>query len=218
MALEFLRKLRSSPTALSLLGANILVLLFALFLNWNVIDIMWIYVIQSVIIGFFNFLKMLRMSFSSGKVGDAIGGTFLSGFFLLHYGGFHAGYMVFLALFSLSGGAKSFTIAGGAVNGLIAHLAPILILGSAVFFLNHLYSFMFYMKKSKLEVKEGLKKFDKVMMGPYVRIIPMHLTIIFGGMFILAGAPFIALIIFSVLKTIVDLYMHLREHKDEINN
>jgi hypothetical protein len=77
---------------------------------------------------------------------------------------------------------------------------------------------MFYMKKSKLEVKEGLKKFDKVMMGPYVRIIPMHLTIIFGGMFILAGAPFIALIIFSVLKTIVDLYMHLREHKDEINN
>ena len=44
------------------------------------------------------------------------------------------------------------------------------------------------------------------MFYPYARIIPMHLTIVFGFNF--GGA----LILFLVLKTFADVIMHIVEH------
>jgi hypothetical protein len=44
---------------------------------------------------------------------------------------------------------------------------------------------------------------------PYVRILPMHLTIVFGGL--LFGGT-LALLLFGVLKTAADAAMHSLEH------
>jgi len=217
MLSDFPSRIRSSPTALTLLGANILVMIFALALNWSVLQIMWIYLIQSVIIGFFSFLKLLHISFSSKSVFYIIGGLLGSLFFVVHYGGFHLGYAVFLTLFSVSGGASHFFVTSQGVNTLFMNLLPAVLLGSAVFFVNHLFSFLFYLKRTgKSKKTYTTKDFNDVMLSPYPRIIPMHLTIIFGGALISFGMPIYALVIFLVLKTIVDLIMHLNEHKDEI--
>ena len=48
------------------------------------------------------------------------------------------------------------------------------------------------------------------MFFPYLRILPMHLTIIVGGAIGSAGTG--ALLFFLVLKTIADVIMHRIEH------
>jgi hypothetical protein len=54
------------------------------------------------------------------------------------------------------------------------------------------------------------------MKEPYRRIVVMHITIIFGGWFILAlGAPAWALVLLVGLKTGVDLAAHRREHGEK---
>lgn len=51
------------------------------------------------------------------------------------------------------------------------------------------------------------------MFAPYGRLVVLHVTIVLGG-FVLAflGAPFVLLVILVVLKTLLDLRFHLREH------
>jgi len=46
-------------------------------------------------------------------------------------------------------------------------------------------------------------------MLPYARIIPMHLTLVFGGLFI---ASKFWLVFFLLLKTLTDLIAHVAEH------
>ena len=55
-----------------------------------------------------------------------------------------------------------------------------------------------------------------LMSRPYARIIPMHLTIILGGFFLMSGIVNVfVLVLFLVLKTGADLKMHFSEHENE---
>ncbi len=169
---------------------------------------MWIYLVQSVIIGFFNVLKMLKVAFSSNSAITALFGLFFAGFFVMHYGGFHAGYAFFL--FAFGSGAMQGVISEAAILQVFPMYA--ILLGATVFFINHLFSFMFYLKETKNK-ENDMVDLSNLMFAPYPRIIPMHLTIIFGGILIFAGLANVALIIFMVLKIWVDLKMHINEHK-----
>ena len=96
-------------STLSLIFSNLLVIVFAVVDNLSALDILWIYWTQSVIIGIFNFIKILSLrefsteGFRQGnkqvlptrgtKISTAI-------FFLFHYGFFHVIYAVFLGGFS----------------------------------------------------------------------------------------------------------------------
>ena len=52
-----------------------------------------------------------------------------------------------------------------------------------------------------------------LMSAPYKRIIVLHLAILFGGWGVLAlGSPLPVLVILVVLKTALDLKLHLKEH------
>lgn len=57
------------------------------------------------------------------------------------------------------------------------------------------------------------------MFAPYARIIPMHLTIIFGGFIGAAGSIFSTntnlaiIVLFIGLKTVIDLFTHSRDFK-----
>ena len=52
------------------------------------------------------------------------------------------------------------------------------------------------------------------MFSPYGRLVVLHVTIIFGAIAIsMTGAPVAAIVILVVLKTLLDLGLHLREHR-----
>jgi hypothetical protein len=218
MVWDFFSKLKRDPTSISLFISNILAIVMGIVFGWSLFEVMWIYWVQSVIIGFFNFLRMFLFSIKSimGKnsenvnnIATFIMGVFLSFFFVVHYGGFHTGYFIFLSLFS----------SGEMGNSVVVNLSqflPSFFLISAVFFVNHLFSFIYFYNKNK----SSLVTFDSLanMMGkPYMRIIPLHLTIIFGGMFLVIGImnEFV-LVFFLILKTFVDLQMHFIEHDEEL--
>ena len=85
------------------------------------------------------------------------------------------------------------------------------------FFVNHLYSFLYYRHDERKVVDYVNEEFFR----PYYRILPMHLTIIFGAMVILvltlAGITTTTpvLVLFLVLKIYTDVDMHVKKHAGE---
>lgn len=196
---DFLR----DPSLWFLVGANAITIYFALTEGWNLGTIMWIYWIQSVMIGVFNFIRIVQLEkFTTDGIkvnGVAINANtpqaqswtkgFFAVFFLMHYGMFHFVYLIFLIVGSFIPEFGSSAPEWKEV-GLV----------SALFFINHLFSFLFNQQRDSHEQNIGT-----VMMYPYARIIPMHLTIIFGA--------FInALPLFLILKAGADAVMHIMEH------
>jgi len=200
------RHILSDPTMLSLLFSNLLTIYLAVSQDWSLITIMWVYWFQSVTIGFFNFIRILTLKdFSTDgfKVNnrsvEATKKTKISTaiFFAFHYGFFHFVYAIFLVSFSFSGLLES---SGQSANGFGD--AAYVLLTSAVFFVNHLHSFLYNRGRDA-----GKQNIGRVMFFPYARIIPMHLTIIFG---MLLGKG--AIVLFLTLKTLADMIMHVLEH------
>jgi len=198
----------SDHSTLLLILSNLIMIFFAIFENWNLLTIMFIYWCQSVIIGVFTFFKILSLkNFSTDEINSSLNITMSTTrskvvsafFFLFHYSGFHFGYFFFLIAnpFYNSSSQASFT-------GITVLIVVV------IFFINHLFSFL-YNRKKDAKKKRNIRK---IMMFPYIRIIPMHLTIIFGSYFIMTGAPQISLIFFLILKIIADVAMHVIEHKE----
>ena len=77
-----------------------------------------------------------------------------------------------------------------------------ILFAALIFFLNHCFSYI-YNKPRDTE----LQNISKLMFYPYLRIIPMHLTIIIG-VFTSGG-----LLIFLILKMMADGIMHVFEHR-----
>lgn len=190
---------RTDASCRSLIISNFATIVIALLENWDVKTIMLIYVGQSFIIGFFNVLRMLNAQIviapKHAKTQPLlIAKIFLAAFFSVHYGLFNFSYLTFLNPFTKN-------MDWGWV-----------IIALALFFAHHLYSFIISFQKER-------KNWDlaKLMMFPYFRIIPMHITIIFGGMFLFVVknqlAEQIILIFFLLLKTNSDVKMHLWEHE-----
>lgn len=192
----------------SLIFSNLAVVFFALIDKLSAIDVLWIYWAQSVIIGIFNFIKMLSLKeFSTEglkqgnkevlptkavKISTAL-------FFLFHYGFFHFIYAMFLGSFSSFGVSHN-------INLNINYFYY----SSIIFFINYLIEFINSFREPEAETPN----LGKIMFAPYARIIPMHLTIILGGFIAAAGSAFSAdtnlmiIVLFIGIKTIVDLITH----------
>jgi len=191
----------SDPSLWFLLFSNIATIFFAITENWNLSTIIWVYWFQNITIGFFNFIRILQLKeFSAegfkinGRPAQSTRGTklFTAFFFLFHFGFFHFIYLKFL----LSG---IFTNAYGNTPNLAE--TKYILLTALLFFINHLFSYFY--NKPRDTKKQNI---GSLMFYPYVRIIPMHLVIIFGSLF--GGA----LPLFLVLKTFADAIMHVVEH------
>jgi hypothetical protein len=192
------RFLRHDPSALSLIISNLATIVIALIKGWELSVLMRIYWAQSIIIGLANFVRILHLRDFSTK-GMRVNGravkptrgfkTQTAFFFLAHYGGFHLFYF-----FILIGSARMPAYSSGPV-----------MLCVALFLINHAYSLIVNLR-ADLARKPNI---GKVMFFPYARIIPLHLTIIFGS-FLVTGAA--GLVFFLILKTVADLIMHGVEH------
>jgi hypothetical protein len=207
----------------SLLFANMVTIGLAVIGNWDLATVMFIYWSQSVIIGLFSVISLLGADTDAlladlQKPIDERGGSdkitprfvwfykcMLAGFFALHYGLFHWGYYEFIVESGLF----------GAVN----FADPNIWLSCGLFFANHLYSHITYRRKGPKDGEYITEQF----ITPYRRIIPMHMTIIFGSIVIFALQIFgiestmPVLVLFLLIKTYSDITAHLIKHYQEEN-
>ena len=203
----------SKTSTISLIFSNLLVIFFAIVDGISANEVLWIYWSQSVIIGIFNFIRMITLKefstegFKQGKKQPLpTRATAISSavFFLFHYGFFHLVYAVFLGAFS------DFSHSSGSSSG-----TKYFLLSAGMFFISYLIEFV----SSRKEQSDELPNIGMIMFAPYARIIPMHLTIIFGGFIGAAGSFFSTntnlsiIVLFICLKTVVDLITHSIDFK-----
>jgi hypothetical protein len=164
---------------------------------------MWIYWFQSITIGFFNFIRILQLKeFSidgfkiNGQPAQLMQGIkiFISFFFLVHYGLFHFVYMRFLLTGTFT---KTYRNASNFIE------LKYIFLTSLLFFINHLFSYVYNRPKDTKKQNMGML----LMFYPYVRIIPMHITISLAAVLGSRALP-----LFLLLKTFADCIMHIEEH------
>ncbi|MEM7457067.1 MAG: DUF6498-containing protein [Planctomycetota bacterium] len=178
-----------------LLVAN-LVTIVSFLIGWVTFgEILWSYWCQSVLIGISNAIRMSLLSdfstegFTSNDKPvpeNAEGKRSTVLFFLGHYGFFHAVYLFFLI--GLTSDETTFFGTG-----------TILIVVLTLFFLG---SELLVLREQMRIDALGKPNIGSMMMLPYLRIIPMHLTILFGGVSA-AGS-----VIFLGLKLLADLLGH----------
>jgi hypothetical protein len=206
-----------------LLFVNLFTIFLAIFENWNVLILLWIYWSQSVILGIFTALKLATAkseiidSFREQYLKET--GKNISNYrvysvfgFIFAYGFFHCIYALFIHPFS--------------VSPLVPYVDWLSLYSSVgLFFVNHLFSFIYAGGGSKLTAGE----FKSQMTLVFLRIIPMHATIILSIPGLLIGfilalmvksifgwdisfiAPLIVLAFFMLLKTLEDVIMELVE-------
>ena len=195
-----------TPPVASLLAANLITIVLAVIEGWDIASVLFIYWAQSIIIGIFTIITLLTAGWTQPASG--LGGRsslkvriFLAGFFALHYGAFHWGY------YSIIVGSGLFGPVEFANTGVWA--------SCGLFFANHLYSFLYHRGSDEEPAQDPLAIF----MRPYNRIVPMHMTIIFGGIVMLVlqffGITTVTpvLVVFLAIKTYVDIGTHLQKHR-----
>jgi hypothetical protein len=189
---------RRDRSAQSLIIANLVTIALALIQRWDIALVMRIYWAQSVIIGFFNFLRILLLKHYTTADSDPdpartrsplIAKLTIALFFAFHYGAFHFAYFVFL---------KGMEVESPPSRILMA--IPV-----AVFGINHMISFL-----TNVERDAGRRRnLGKLFRYPYIRIVPMHVLIILGAA-VDSRAGW--LVIFLLLKTVADVVSHELDH------
>ena len=207
-----------TPPVIGLLIANIITIILAILQDWDLATVLFSYWVQSIIIGIFAVISILtcdrkallddmnrpdpdvaKKAVWTGR-GLELYLIIMAGFFCLHYGLFHWVYLSFIVDSGLFG-PPDFASWG--------------VWASCCLFLgNHAYSWSYYRRSER----QGVKYINGAFFRPYNRIIPMHLTILFGSIVILILSFFgittvlPVLVLFLLLKTSMDVKMHLRKH------
>jgi hypothetical protein len=219
-----LQKNLSNIPLLALLVANALPVIGVLFFGWDAFAIVLLYWSENIVLGFYNVLKMAFVKVP--EPGANLAKLFMIPFFIIHYGGFTAGHGVFvLAFFSQSAGMGDFNpFPGGetwpcflvfvqllfnVIGQAILMLPPNMLFAVAGLFVSHGISFGYNYFYKDERSHTSLKK---LMSQPYARIVVLHIAIIFGGFLTMAlGSPVGVLLILVLLKTGIDVKLHLRE-------
>lgn len=187
----------------ALIFSNLITIFIALHEGWNLPEVMLAYWFQSVIIGVFNFIRILQLRefsteglYINNQLAEPTSSTktYTAFFFLAHYGIFHFIYLTAIINPHLLS------------KELLTWNSVILILPTiAIFFADHLFSYIYNRPKDSKRQNIGT-----LMFYPYARILPMHFTIIFGAGLVnsSAGKP---LLLFLALKTLADIIMHVVE-------
>jgi hypothetical protein len=177
-------------------------MVLAIIENWPLSALLWVYWAQSVTIGllwFFKILNLKEFSTKDFRINDrSVKPTHktkvsTARFFLFHYGFFHVGYFVFI-----KSRDDSFDF------------WP-MFLGITFLVASQCFSF-FYNRKW---LTSGKPNIGSMMFFPYLRVVPMHLTIIIGSAlaekFSGSVGKFAPLVLFMLLKTLADAAMHMVE-------
>ncbi|MFL5684399.1 MAG: DUF6498-containing protein [Chloroflexota bacterium] len=207
----------SAGAVAALIVANAIPLFGVLFLGWNVWTILTIYWLENGVVGIFNILKMSKAAGPepagssavryNGRpiIGGAAAKATLIPFFVVHYGIFwvvHGIFVLTLPQFQAFGDETA-----GIANDPVS--VAFVLIGLAI---SHGISY----RLNYIGRGEYLRTSVARQMGaPYGRLFVLHLTIIVGGMAIaFTGASSAAVLVLVLLKTALDLGLHLAEHRD----
>jgi hypothetical protein len=175
--------------------------------------LIWLYWAQSVLLGLFNFLDMITTPANAIPMGNTNEGktvasasnnatkavnalydkntgakytsrTATSFFFLIHYGFFHFAYLFFIATMPRSGPFQW---------DLFKYFLIAFVVGQVVTFVQH--------KRQQRTVRPNL---GTMFFIPYLRIIPMHLTILLPAFMHITNYG-----VFLILKAFADVAMYL---------
>ncbi len=139
-------------------------------------EVMLVYLAQTLIIGIVNIIRISSLQDVPTRERKAL-------IFALHFGVFLATYTIYL------------------IPDITIQLLKITAIPSLVFFINHIFSYFYNKEQDSKKQNVGV-----LMFLPYVRILPMHVVLLFaqttGGL----------VIIFLLLKTAVDVATHVMEH------
>lgn len=201
------RALLRTPSVIALLIANLLPLYGVVALGWDLISLIMVYWLETGIIGFFAILNIALVTRPMALL--------LVPFFIVHFGGFMAGHLVFLIMLFSAEQVAGFSGIPGFVRETIASKG--LWFAVAGLFVSHATAFVVYVLIPWLRAvwRGTLNTRDvetgPIMMAPYGRIIVMHLTIIFGAILVTTFNNKLALLVLLVaLKTATDLWGLLR--------
>jgi hypothetical protein len=222
---QFQKNLTNLPL-ISLLVANTLPIIGVLCFGWDAFAIVLLYWSENIVIGFYNVLKMAFVKMEHPT--QHLGKLFPISFFTVHYGGFTGGHGLFILTFF-----KQHTEGGGfdplssgetwpcflvfvqllinVIRQAISIIPPNMMYAIAGLFVSHGISFGYnYFYKGERE----RTNLGKLMGQPYGRIMVLHIAIIFGGFLTMAmGSPVGVLLILVLLKTVIDVKLHLRERQ-----
>ena len=154
---------------------------------------LWIYWLQSVTMGVFNFFYLLTLKDPIPETTSSTSNTkstfksngCLAFFFLIHYGGFHFIYGIFLL--------TDFNHTGTFDWKLFKYAALYILINQLIWFIQH-----------KLKHRNQSPGIGRLFFIPYLRIIPMHLIIILPAFFHIGSIT-----LFLLLKTFIDVIFHL---------
>jgi len=182
-----------------LLLTNLATVVGTVLQGWNITDLLWIYWGQSVVIGYYNVHRIVDLDriatdgfISNIRPVEPMCETqrCTAVCFALHYGLFHLVYGVFLlTTFRIH---PDFPVAG-------------VLLCILAFWFTHRFSYRFNRERDR-----AVPNIGSLMFFPYVRIIPMNLVILLGAP--IAGDNTLALVLILLLKTAVDVAVHVIEH------
>ena len=222
--MEPLKEQLTNIPVIALVIANMLPIYGVVALGWDAFNIVLLYWAENLIIGFYNIFKIVF-----AKVEPPIanlGKLFLIPFFIIHYSGFVAVHgLIIFSLFGKGDADKSlgigqhpwpcFLVFVQLLVNVIRHCWTTIpndmkyTIGSL--FLSHGVSFVHnYLIAGEYKTSSP----NNLMAQPYSRIFVMHVAILVGGILSLKmGSPIGVLIILIVLKTIIDVTLHLRQHR-----
>jgi hypothetical protein len=217
------QKHRSDIPLISLLLANTIPLWGVFFLGWDAFSLVLLYWAENLIIGFYNILKIAFVK-APHFIGH-IAKLFFIPFFIIHYGGFMGVHGFFiLGLFERGQGPAfigktpwpCFLVFVQLLLGVIKQMWLVMPDGMrlplGIFLASHGVSFI---HNFLIRGEYASTNPQKLMGQPYSRIVVMHIAIL-AGAFLAAAfkSPLPILIILIALKTILDVKLHLRQHRN----
>lgn len=183
----------------ALILANLLPLGMVVAGAWDVVEVVFFYWSENLVIGFYNLLRIVTVPQVPFR-----GKLFLGLFFSAHYGGFCFIHMLFLAeFFGFPGVRPGPPLPGGGFSSFSWPLLPLLV--------SHGYSFVahYVLGGERLTADEGM-----LMFRPYGRIVVMHIWLALGGYLIKdMNEPMAGLLVLVVLKTALDAGTHAYLHQ-----
>ncbi len=213
---------RRYPSVWVLILVNLIPAFGVLFMEWKVLDVILIYVIETAIIGVLNILKMIFCTQlqeteptkqTAGLTGNvSVFKFFLIPFFTVHYFGFVVIQTIFVLLFlNESYHEIQFNeMYSQVLDFCITNPETRLSVGGL--FASHFFSFLSNYIGKREYTRTGLAR---LMTQPYVRIF-IQQAVVIGGAILMSifNTPDAFVLLLVVLKIIADVRMHLKEHQE----
>lgn len=211
----------SNIALITLIATNLLPLFGVLFFGWDAFYLVLFYWSENLAVGFYTILKIALVKVPHPI--EHLGKLFVIPFFTIHYGGFVGVHGLFiLAMFKRSADPMPHgntwpcflvfvQLLIGVIHRAYSLMTPNMRIAMLALFVSHGVSFV---QNYLLKKEYAVSKADRIMGEPYPRIFVMHVAILFGGFISAAlGSPIGVLVILVMLKTVIDVKMHLREHQ-----